>query len=69
MPLRKPQLPYVFAVSTCATARADGLHVHIFEGDVWSATDPICLERPDLFTDTPPKLCTTLPDPASRPAL
>jgi hypothetical protein len=61
--------PFVFAASTCATALSSGLHVHLFAGECWDSSDPIVLERPDLFTDDPPVLHRTTPDPASKPAL
>jgi hypothetical protein len=71
MPLRKPkwERDYVFAVATCGTALANGLSVHLYAGDVWPTDDPIVLERPDLFSNEPTKLCRTTRDPASKPAL
>jgi hypothetical protein len=71
MPLRKPQWskPYVFAISTVATALSSGLTVHLYVGEAWDATDPIVIERQDLFADDPPVLHRTTKDPLSLPAL
>jgi hypothetical protein len=61
--------PYVFAQSTVATARRDGLHVHIFEGDVWDATDPIA-SKDRTFSPTRRHGCVERPPtrPRSRPS-
>jgi hypothetical protein len=71
MPLRKQQWthPYVFAQATVSTALANGLTVHLYESECWDSSDPIVLERPDLFADAPPQLHRTTPNPLSHPAL
>jgi hypothetical protein len=71
MPIRTKSTgrPYVFVQATVSTALSSGLTVHLYESECWDSSDPIVLERPDLFADDPPKLHRSTPDPASKPAL
>jgi hypothetical protein len=70
MPLRtKSTTEVVFARDTLSCGRRDGLPIHLTQGECWSADDPICVERPDLFSPTPTFLHRSTPDPLSRPAL
>jgi len=61
--------PYCFVQSTVATALSSGLTVHLYESECWDSSDPIVVERPDLFANDPPKLHRTTTDPDARPAL
>ena len=54
-----------YAAFTASTANpSTGFIVHIVEGEVWAADDPLVLARPDLFTDSPPVIRRTAPAPA-----
>ena len=44
------QSDYCYATSTCGTDTADGTPVDLRRGDVWLASDPFPMARPDLFT-------------------
>ena len=57
--------PYVFATADCGTGLANGLTVHLRRGQVWAADDPLVIEKAGqgLFSDEPPELCRTTPDP------
>jgi hypothetical protein len=64
-----PATAVVFARDTLSCGRRDGLPVRLTAGDAWLADDPICTERPDLFSPTPTAVHRSTPDPASKPAL
>ena len=54
-----------YALSTLSTANhANGVLIHMTEGEVWAADDPFVLARPDLFSDSPPVIRRTAPAPA-----
>jgi hypothetical protein len=58
--------PFVFAVADVGTGTRDGLTVHLRRGQCWDATDPVVTEHENdgLFSDSPPELCSTRPDPS-----
>jgi hypothetical protein len=69
-PFRSPKpvthpYPFVFCTSTCATGTRDGLTVHLYRNDVWASDDPVVLEHSHdgLFSDEPPQLIRSTPDP------
>jgi hypothetical protein len=49
----------VYARDTLSTGTKAGLTVHLTQGAVWAADDPICTERPDLFSPEPTTVCRT----------
>jgi hypothetical protein len=56
----------VFATADCGTGLSNGLSLHLRRGQVWAADDPLVIEKEGqgLFSDEPPELCRTTPDPA-----
>jgi uncharacterized Fe-S cluster protein YjdI len=54
---------YAYAKSTTIIAH-EGEKVRLYEGEVWSAADPVVKGHPELFADKPTKLRRTVPEAA-----
>jgi hypothetical protein len=64
MPRSKPTEPttaVVFAKDTLSCGRRDGVTLRLTRGQCWAADDPICLERPDLFSPVPTAVLRSTP--------
>jgi hypothetical protein len=58
--------PFVWATADVATGIKSGLTVHLRRLQCWSADDPVVQEHlhDGLFSEDPPELCRSTPDPA-----
>jgi hypothetical protein len=51
-------ITYAWAAAEC-TVHFRGLRIRLERGQAWDASDPLVIERPNLFSVDPPFVCRT----------